>query len=83
MNAPLYREVLLPAGSYGPQLPLATEGVLRYVWESKFGTMLIEVVGEQVYVNGALVECHRTAGTEQAGAPELGSTGSCWGRGNV
>jgi hypothetical protein len=33
-------------------LPLAAEGVLRYVWESKFGPMLIEVTQGQVYVNG-------------------------------
>ena len=37
-------------------LPLATEGVLRYVWESKFGPMLIEVVGDEMFVNGKLVE---------------------------
>ncbi len=61
MNAPLYREVLLPASSQDPELPLATEGVLRYVWESRYGTMLIEVVGDQVYVNGGLVERHRGA----------------------
>lgn len=77
MNAPLYREVVLPADSTQPPLPLATQGVLRYVWESKFGSMLIEVVGDRVYVNGGLVERHRTEGTEQTGAPELGSTGPC------
>ncbi len=37
-------------------LPLATEGVLRYVWESKFGPMLIEVVGGAIFVNGMAVE---------------------------
>lgn len=77
MNAPLYREVLLPAGSPDPQLPLATEGVLRFVWESRFGSMLVEVVGDRVYVNGDLVERHRTEGTEQVGAPVLGGTGPC------
>lgn len=56
MNAPLYREVLLTAGGSQPPLPLATEGVLRYIWESRYGTMLIEVVGEEVYVNGGRVE---------------------------
>ena len=39
-------------------LPLATEGVLRWVWESKFGAILIEVVDGQVFVNGELVEPH-------------------------
>ena len=37
-------------------LPLATEGVLRYVWESKFGLMLIEVMDGKTFVNGELVE---------------------------
>ena len=37
-------------------LPLATEGVLRYVWEGRFGSMLIEVVGDKIFVNGELVE---------------------------
>ena len=37
-------------------LPLATEGVLRYVWESKFGLMLIEVMDGKTVVNGELVE---------------------------
>ena len=37
-------------------LPLATEGVLRYVWEGRFGSMLIEVAGDKIFVNGAFVE---------------------------
>jgi hypothetical protein len=37
-------------------LPLATEGVRRYVWESKFGSMLIEVIGDKTFVNGKAVE---------------------------
>jgi hypothetical protein len=37
-------------------LPLATEGVLRYVWEGRFGSMLIEVVGDRIFVNGERVE---------------------------
>jgi len=37
-------------------LPLAADGVLRYVWESKFGPMLIEVTQGRVYVNGQPVE---------------------------
>jgi hypothetical protein len=44
MNAPLLPEVLLGVDVFEePQLPLATEGVQRYVWESRFGAMLIEV----------------------------------------
>lgn len=37
-------------------LNLETEGVLRYVWDSRFGQMLIEVVQGQVFVNGKRVE---------------------------
>ena len=38
------------------ELPLATEGALRYLWESRFGAMLIEVEDGMVRVNGARVE---------------------------
>jgi len=57
MNAPLLPEVLQPREN-SPQtaLPLASEGVLRYVWQGRFGSMLIEVVGGVAYVNGARVE---------------------------
>jgi hypothetical protein len=54
-------EVLLrPAGDDDPQplLPLASEGVQRWVWQGRHGTMLIEVVGDEVYVNGDRVERH-------------------------
>jgi hypothetical protein len=37
-------------------LPLAAEGVLRYVWESRFGPMLIEVRDGRAFVNGQVVE---------------------------
>ena len=57
MNAPLHPEVLMGAQPADqPSLPLATEGVQRYVWESRFGNILIEVVGEQSFVNGERVE---------------------------
>jgi hypothetical protein len=35
---------------------LAAHGVQRHVWESGFGTMLIEVRDGQIFVNGRLVE---------------------------
>ena len=40
-----------------PQMPLelASDGVLRYVWESKFGPMLIEARDGVSYVNGTRV----------------------------
>ncbi len=37
-------------------LPLATSGIQRYVWESRFGEILIEVIGNLLYVNGQVVE---------------------------
>lgn len=57
MNAPLYLErVLLAVPSDQTSLALATEGVQRYVWEGRFGTMLIEVIDGKSFVNGESVE---------------------------
>jgi hypothetical protein len=57
MNAPLRPEVFIrPHPNPQIDLPLASDGVLRYVWESQFGTMLIEVREGQIFVNGSLVE---------------------------
>ena len=58
MNAPnpLLPEVLrgsLPADQ--PSLDLASEGVQRYVWQSAYGAMLIEVRDGIAFVNGARV----------------------------
>ena len=56
MNAPLYPEVLLRSSDdHQPTLPLSTDGVARWVWESRFGSMLIEVQGDEVFVNGQRV----------------------------
>jgi hypothetical protein len=57
VNAPLLPEVLTRREP-SPQvdLPLRTEGVLRYVWEGRFGPMLIEVRDGQTFVNGQVVE---------------------------
>jgi hypothetical protein len=57
MNAPLYPERLLLADqSSQASLALSSTGVQRYVWESRFGAMLIEVIDGQSFVNGELVE---------------------------
>jgi hypothetical protein len=57
MNAALHPEVLLlRTDDQQRELPLGTEGVLRYVWEGRYGAILIEVIEQQVYVNGRLVE---------------------------
>lgn len=39
-----------------PELPLAADGVLRYLWHGRFGDMLVEVRDGRVSVNGQLVE---------------------------
>jgi len=39
-----------------PSLPLASDGMRRWVWQSKFGAILIEVVGADVFINGQRVE---------------------------
>lgn len=57
MNAPLLPEILSRLEpSPQAELQLAAEGVLRYVWDGKFGSMLIEVRNGYTYVNGQLVE---------------------------
>lgn len=56
MPAPVLAEVIRRISSPNQvDLPFATEGVLRYVWESRFGEMLIEVVDAEVRVNGLRV----------------------------
>lgn len=68
MNAPLHPEVLrFLETSPQAELPLACEGAQRYVWESRFGPMLIEVIGGVAYVNGSRVD-RLDAGA--AGSPE-------------
>jgi hypothetical protein len=57
MNPALHPEVLLlRTDDQQRELALGTEGVLRYVWEGRYGAILIEVIEQQVYVNGRLVE---------------------------
>ena len=51
--------MLSPDEPQQPSLPLASQGVQRTLWHSRFGAMLIEVVGDQVFVNGQRVEPHR------------------------
>jgi len=57
MNAsPLPQVLLRDEQTPQAELDLATEGVLRYVWNSRWGDMLIEVKGGQAYVNGRRVD---------------------------
>lgn len=56
----LWPEVQLRSADDGQlALALASEGVLRYVWHGRYGDMLIEARGEDVFVNGQRVERHR------------------------
>jgi hypothetical protein len=65
MNAPLHPEALrLREDSQQGALPLLTEGVQRYVWEGRFGSMLIEVIDGVAYVNGERVECVSSGGAD-------------------
>jgi hypothetical protein len=64
MNAPLGSQVLLlREDDAQASLPLSTPGVQRWVWESRYGSMLIEVLGGDVYVNSRLVEPHGEGNT--------------------
>lgn len=57
MNAVLVPEVLkLREDTQQSALPLSTAGVQRYVWEGRFGAMLIEVVDGVIYVNGDRID---------------------------
>lgn len=55
MNAPICPAVLLRQADAERELSLATEGVQRFVWSSRFGDMLIEVSGPDIFVNGSKV----------------------------
>jgi len=50
--------MLSPDEQVAPSLPLGRDGVQRWIWRSRFGEVLIEVVGEQVHVNGQPVAPH-------------------------
>ena len=55
MNAPFLPQVLTPCGGASQSDP-PLETCSRYVWEGRFGSMLIEVRGGRTYVNGEFVE---------------------------
>ena len=55
MRADPLPEVLVGASTGEPQLPLASDGVQRYVWSSNFGEILIEVRDGSAWVNGQRV----------------------------
>ena len=67
MNAPLLPEILARQGeARQTELPLAAEGELHYVWDSRWGSMLIEVKDGRVFVNGQVVEAALVSGQKDA-----------------
>lgn len=50
--------VLAPGEQLEPSLPLGSDGVQRWVWHGRYGAMLIEVIGDDVFVNTQRVEPH-------------------------
>lgn len=62
-NLPPALEVVIGcADDAQPPLPLASDGVLRWLWHGRFGEMLIEVIGDEVFVNGQRVSRHEKHG---------------------
>lgn len=59
---PALEVVIGQADDAQPPLPLASDGVLRWLWRGRFGEMLIEVVGDEVFVNGQRVSRHEQHG---------------------
>lgn len=55
MNAPVSREFLVRMPTPLEQTPSVQVGSVRYVWDSSFGPIVIEVIGSSIYVNGAKV----------------------------
>lgn len=55
-DEPFHREVRLGQDDAAQELPLATQGVRRLVWEGRYGSILIEVIGDEVFVNSGRVE---------------------------
>ena len=41
-----------------PSVPLSSDSVRRWVWHGRHGAMLIEVIGDEAFVNGQRVEPH-------------------------
>lgn len=56
MNALVSHEFLQRATSNDGELPASDDGEQRYIWESRFGPILIEIVGGSIFVNGSQVE---------------------------
>jgi hypothetical protein len=74
-SLPLLPEVQLgPQPADQPNLALATEGVQRYVWNSAYGAMLIEVRDGAAYVNGGRVTPIEELRAADSAAPQPTTT---------
>jgi hypothetical protein len=51
MDKPLLPEVVYGDVDAQPSLPLAAEGVQRYVWQTRHGPILVEVRDGVAFVN--------------------------------
>lgn len=56
MNPSTQPDIHLGRPPSEPELALVSDGVQRYVWESAFGPILIEVSEGAVFVNGERVQ---------------------------
>ena len=57
MPLPFQPDVVLAADEQvEPSLPLGSDGVRRWVWHGRHGAILIEVIGDEAFVNGQRVE---------------------------
>jgi hypothetical protein len=71
MDKPLLPEVVYSAvDASQPSLPLAAEGVQRYVWQTRHGPILVEVRDGVAYVNGDAVEPVSETLRRMADAPQ-------------
>ena len=71
MSEPLLPEVVVgDVDPSQPGLPLAAEGVQRYVWQARHGPILVEVRDGVAYVNGNPVEPVSETLRRMADAPQ-------------
>ena len=56
--APALDVVIGGADDAQASLPMSSDGVRRWTWQSRYGPMLIEVIGDDVFVNGQRVVPH-------------------------
>lgn len=78
MNAPIKPALLRAAVSPQAAQPAALHGS-RYVWEGKFGAMVIEVIDGRAYVNGQAVEPVQATQASMPGADAaIAGSGASW-----